>query len=92
MKEFLLHGLVLAYGATGIVGVIAYWPTIKDLYHHKKKSANISSYVLWTSTGAIAFLYAIFILPDFLFIVVSGLHFFACLVVLVLSVGLSKRR
>ena len=91
MKELLLQILVIAYGATGVVGLVGYWPTIRDLYHHKKPSANISSYILWSSTGGIGFLYAVFILPDLLLRIVSGINFFACLVVLILSIGLKQK-
>lgn len=91
MKEILLQTLIITYGATGAVGLFGYWPTIRDLYHHKKPSANISSYALWSATGGIGFLYAIFILPDLLLRIVSGLHFFACLIVLILSIGLTQK-
>ena len=90
MKELLLNTLVVTYGATGIVALIGYWPTIKDLYHHKKPSANVSSYIIWTATCGIAFLYAMFILPDLLLRIVSGINFVACLTVLSLSIGLSR--
>ncbi|MFN8672292.1 MAG: hypothetical protein U0457_09475 [Candidatus Sericytochromatia bacterium] len=88
MKDLFLKLITLSYGITGIIGLIAYLPTLKDLYLHKKQSANISSYILWTATGGISFLYGIFILKDFLFIAVSGLNFLACLVVLILSIKL----
>lgn len=91
MKELLLQILVITYGATGIVGLVGYWPTIRDLYHHKKPSANILSYILWSSTGGIGFLYAIFILPDLLLRIVSGINFFVCLTVLILSIGLKQK-
>lgn len=91
MKELLLQILVIAYGTTGVVGLIGYWPTIRALYHHGKPSANISSYILWSSTGGIGLLYAIFILPDLLLRVVSGINFFACLMVLILSIGLKQK-
>ncbi|MDP1760440.1 MAG: hypothetical protein Q8L01_03295 [Candidatus Woesebacteria bacterium] len=90
MKEILLQALIIAYGGVGIVGFIAYWPTIKDLYFHKKPSANISSYVLWTATSGIAFLYSLFILPDLLFRAVSGMNFIACTIVLFLSIRLKN--
>jgi len=90
MKEVLVWVLTLAYGATGIIGLIAYWPTIKDLYYHKKPSANIVSYILWTTTSGIAFLYALFILPNLLFIIVSGIGFGACALVLFLSIRLKN--
>ena len=90
MKELLLNVLIVAYGGTGIVALVGYWPTIKDLYHHKKASANTSSYMLWTATGGITFLYAMFILPDLLLRIVTGINFVACLTVLILSIGLSR--
>lgn len=88
MKDLLLQILIIAYGATGVVSVIGYWPTIKDLYQHKKPSANISSYVLWTATSGVAFLYSVCILQDVLVQIVSGVSLAACAVVLVLSLWL----
>ncbi len=45
MKEILLQILIFAYASVGIIATIAYWPTMKDLYHHKKPSAsNYNSY------------------------------------------------
>lgn len=91
MKELLLQALVIAYGTTSIISLSAYWPTIRDLYYKKKPSANIASYILWSSTGGIGFIYAIFIISDLLLSIVSGINFFACLVVLVLSIGLKQK-
>ncbi len=88
MKELLLQALIVAYASVAVISLIAYWPTIKDLYHHKKPSANITSYKLWTAASGIAFLYSLFILPDLLFRIVSGLNFFACALVLLLSINL----
>lgn len=88
MKDFFLQFLIIAYGATGVVSLYGYWPTIKDLYHHKKPSANISSYVVWTLTGFIGFLYPIAFIHDVLLWVVSGVSFFACLAVFLLRIGL----
>lgn len=92
IKSLLLQIIILAYAATGIVGVLAYWPTIKDLYHHKLASANIVSYVLWTSTGLISLLYSVLIIHDLLLNIVTGLHFVACLIVLLLSIGLRNKQ
>ncbi len=91
MKELLLDSISMAYTATGFVSLIGYWPTIKDLYHHKKPSANISSYILWSATAGIGFLYAIFVLPDLPLRFVNGVNFFACLTVLILSLRLLKK-
>ena len=76
MREILLKLLIFCYGGTIIIDVIAYWPTIKDLYN-KKPSANIASYVLWSAANGIAFAYSVFILPDLLFRIVSGTFLFS---------------
>jgi hypothetical protein len=91
MKEIMLQVLVAAYGLVGLIGLSAYWPTIKDLYRHKKPSANITSFVLWTVTSIISFLYATFVLKDVLVQSITGLNFVACATVVVLSIGLKKR-
>lgn len=90
MHQFFLHLLSLAYGSVGIVALIAYFPTIKDLLHHKKKSANTASFIIWTATSGISFLYSIFVLPDPLFRFVSGVNFLACATVSILSLRLGK--
>lgn len=92
MKEILLQLLILAYASVAVIEIIAYWPTIRDLHHHKKQSANITSFALWTFTTGIAFLYSLFILPDFLFRLVSGLNFGACFVILILAINLKKNQ
>ncbi|MFA5072033.1 MAG: hypothetical protein WC511_06825 [Candidatus Pacearchaeota archaeon] len=87
--ELLLQFLIIAYAGTGIVATTGYIPTIIDLLIHKKKSANISSYVIWTFCSLITFLYALFILQDFLVRVVTGLNFLCCAVVLILGIRLN---
>jgi len=91
MQEILLRILTVAYACVAIVATLGYVPTIKDLYHHKKASANIYSYVLWSATSGVTFLYSIFILNDTLFRAVSGVNFLACAIVLLLSVRLATR-
>ncbi len=91
MEETLLKILIISYGATGIIDTIAYWPTIKDLWFLKKPSANIQSYILWTITTGIGFLYSLLILPDWLFRFVSGMMFLANVVILILSIRLKSR-
>jgi len=91
MEEIALRIIMMAYGGVGIISLIAYWPTIKDLYYNKKASANISSYILWTITYGITSLYSLFVLPDLLFRLVSGANFAACGTVLFLSVRLKNK-
>jgi hypothetical protein len=91
MMELLLQFLIVAYAGTGIVATIGYLPTIIDLIH-KKKSANVSSYTIWTLCSCITFLYALFILQDLLVRVVTGLNFLCCATVLVLGIRLNLRK
>ncbi len=88
MRELLLQFLIFAYASVAVIGIIGYIPTIKDLWHHKKMSANSTSYAIWTACSGISFLYSLFILPDVLFQIVSGLGFASCALILLLSVRL----
>ncbi len=92
MEELLLKTLTIAYATVGVVAFIAYCPTIKDLYCHKKASANTISYLLWTATTGITFLYSLFILPDLLFRIVSGINFGAVILVLILRLRLKDEQ
>lgn len=92
MTEILLQILIFAYASTGIITIIGYIPTIKDLWQHKKMSANISSYTIWTVCSGIAFLYSLFILPDMLFQIVSGLNTASCALILLLSIMLKYKK
>jgi hypothetical protein len=92
MKEILINSIIIAYGLVGIVNIVAYWPTIKDLYHHKKASANTTSFYIWTVAAVITLLYSIFILPDPLFIIVSAINLAADLTVLILSIILKRSK
>lgn len=86
--NLLFDALILAYACVGVVQTIGYWPTLRDLYYKKKKSANISSYVIWTFCSGVTFLYSLFILPDTLFRIVSGVEFASCAAILLFSIRL----
>lgn len=90
MSELLIKVLVAAYAATAIVDILAYWPTIKDLYKHKKPSANASSYGVWTITTGTGFLYSLFVLPDILLQIVTGTMFISNLIIVVLTLRLQR--
>ncbi|MDP3734014.1 MAG: hypothetical protein Q8R37_02195 [Nanoarchaeota archaeon] len=90
MKEILLQLIIIAYAFDGIIGIIAYWPTIKDVYYNKP-SANKRSYLIWTITGGTALLYSIFILSDFLLRVLTALNFLACATIYILSVRIKSK-
>lgn len=91
MQEILLKIIIVAYGATAIFDVIAYWPTIKDLWH-RQPSANTQSYILWSATAGITFLYSLFVLPDLLFRIVSGIFFISNMAILFLSIRIKPGR
>ena len=82
--------LSVLYAGVGVASLIGYLPTIKDLWHHKKASANTSSYAIWTVTSLVAFLYSIFVVPDFLFQFVSLVSLVCCSLILVLMLKLDR--
>lgn len=88
MGDLILQILIFAYASVGIIATIGYFPTIKDLYHHKRKSANINSYIIWILASGITFLYAMFILSDLLLRIITGLNFACCALILILSLRL----
>jgi len=48
------------------------------------------SFIMWTFSEGIAFMYSLFVLDDLLFRFVSGMHFLACLIILILSYNLKS--
>jgi hypothetical protein len=92
MEDILSLILKFAYASAGVVSTAGYIPTIKDLWLHKKMSANIHSYFIWTICSVFTLLYSIFILPDLLFQIVSGLSLAACGAILILSVALNRKK
>ena len=85
--DLLLKIIIFLYAGTGIIATIGYLPTIKDLYH-KKPSANINSYVVWTFCAGTTFLYAIMAISDLLLEIVTGLNFLSCAIILILAIRL----
>lgn len=90
MQE-LLTILIFLYASTGIIAIIAYLPTIKDLLKGIP-SANIDSYFIWSFTSFVSFMYAIFIISDLLLEIVTGLGFVSCTTILALSLGLKYKK
>ena len=89
--KILLTILALLYAATGIISTVGYLPTIKDLTK-KIASANIHSYLVWTFTTCIAFLYALFIISDTLLEIVTGLSFVCCTTILFLAIRVKNSK
>jgi hypothetical protein len=93
MKDLFLEGLTIAYVIAGIICCVAYYPTIRDLYFHKRASANIMTYLLWTITALITLVYSLYVSSDILFRFISAINLAACSLVLYLSVaGKNVRR
>lgn len=88
MEQIFLQLLTVSYASVGVLGKLGYWPTIKDLYYHKKPSANIKTYALWSLTTAVVCLYALFVLNDFWFRLVAVLDFLSCFTIFMLSANL----
>lgn len=87
----MLHQLLIwSYAGVGVVSLLGYWPTIRDLYFHKKPSANTQSYFFWTLSTGISFCYALFALHDFLLRIVTGISFFCCAIILGLSLAMRR--
>lgn len=90
MKVELLSILSLLYGSVGLLTLVAYFPTMRDLHRHKKPSANISTYALWAISSGVGVLYGIFILKDTLFVIVTTAIFLANTLVLLLRLRLPR--
>ena len=92
MIDILTKLITLLYASIGVIGTVAYWPTIRDLYYKKKQSANITSYILWNYTAIVAFLYGLFVLKDLLYQIIAGIGFLYCAIILGLSIRLKYKR
>lgn len=49
MYDLFLATLKVAYGAGGIITFVGFFPTVRDLWKGKP-SANVSTYVVWSTT------------------------------------------
>ena len=85
----LTHILSTLYVVAGIVGNVAYVPTIRDLWL-LKPAANLQSYILWSLTSMLVFAYAAAVNGDLLFIALSCQTLCLCVAVVVLE--LRRRR
>jgi len=83
--------IAFLYAGTGIIATIGYIPTIRDLTK-KIASANIHSYIIWTSCASITFLYALLVISDLLLEIVTGLNFASCATILILALRLKYKK
>ena len=87
MEQYFIPIITFLYSIGGIITFLGFVPTMKDLWQ-EKPSANISTYVIWTTTTIVTSLYGLFVLKNMVFNVVINLQVAACLIVLILSVRL----
>jgi len=81
MTESWITILTTIYGVSGIISMIAYLPTIKDL-RKKIPSANIYTYILRFCYYIIALVYGIFVLKDKVFLMITSLDLSIILVII----------
>ncbi len=79
------------YAATGIVAILGYIPTIRDLIKNNR-GANFHSYVVWTLCSVISFLYALIVISDLLLEIVTGLNLAACAIIMILTLRIKPKR
>ena len=72
MTENWITILTTIYWVSGILSMIAYFPTIRDL-RKRIPSANIYTYILWFCYYIIALVYGIFVLKDKVFLMITSL-------------------
>jgi hypothetical protein len=61
----LINLVRVLYGATGIITIIGYMPTIRGLLR-RDPCANSSSYLIWTLTSLVSLAYAALVISDLL--------------------------
>jgi hypothetical protein len=89
MYNILIYVISGLFAIIGVIDVVAYLPTIKDLIK-KMPSANIKSYAIWSISGFIGLLYAAIVLQDLLFTLVEILHFGLCFIIYILAIRNKK--
>ena len=90
MPEIFTSLLLLAYAAMVGVAILAFGPTIKDLWI-EKSGVNSTTYMVWLTNAAIGSLYALFIVGDFVMLLISSLYAVCCCVVLSLNWRFQRR-
>jgi len=80
----LTNVLSTLYLLAGLVGNVAYLPTLYDLWL-LKPAANLQSYAIWSGTSFLVFAYAVKVNGNFLFIVLSCQTLCLCSTVVLLE-------
>ncbi len=83
MKEVLITSLSSAYAVVGLLGLLAYMPTIFDLFRGKG-TVNAWTYSFWLVASLVAALYFLIVIEDIAMPVIYGTHVMACGIILLL--------
>lgn len=81
---------MLAYAGMGGVAILAFAPTIKDLWI-EKSGVNSTTYLVWLTNAVIGSLYALFIVGDFVMLLISSFYALCCCIVLSLNWRFNRR-
>lgn len=84
MTEIFTSLLLLAYALMGGVAILAFAPTIKDLWC-AKSGVNNTTYLVWLVQALVASFYALFIVNDFIMLLITSLSVICCTMVLSLN-------
>lgn len=90
MTEFFVSLLTNAYALMGILGLMAYAPTLLDVYN-QRTSVNPWTYAMWWLASAVAALYLGFVVGNGMMLFVYSLHTLACSLVLSLNWRFQRR-
>lgn len=89
ISEWGISALTAFYGVTSIISMIAYAPTVQELWKGIP-SASVRTWVLWLISTTGTLLYAIFVAKDTPFALVSGGHLFFASLILFLRLRLPE--
>lgn len=87
-NDIFLSSLTYLYGSTAIIAGAGYLPQIIKLIRTKDKSLSnsITTWMIWTFTSTVSFLYAIIILKDPPFILVALANMAGCSIIFILVI------
>lgn len=82
----LIKLITITYGVSGFIMLVSYLPQIRKSILHKGAGVSVSAWLGWCFTSASALFYAMFVVHDLLFSVLSLGHLIACSVITIIGV------
>lgn len=82
------------YAATGLVIIAAYGPQLRAVWRSRDGARDVSllTWGFWSASAVVSLLYALLVVGDRGFALVSGGHLAGCLAVLGLTLARRRRR